>query len=147
MLIRPKWSIASEVRRFAVMISPFSGPAPTLLNEGEPGKNCNCAGEPGQRRPPRHRADPFERRQWTRKNGEQTGEEECVKCEEDGQREPRVREKIRSCALITAPNACIAPATRMKGKNQIAFMRTTPFCPCHRETVGAQWEVRPDIFT
>ena len=112
---QPKWSMAMEVNRFAVINRPLKAPAPTLSTKSRPANTATAPAMPpsaphhGTRATSARVGSGVGRSRNTNRNTRATGTNDTVAASQGFTRAPR------SCALSTTPTAWSEPATRMNG--------------------------------
>ena len=130
MFIKPKWSMASEVRRFAVIISPLTGPAPILSMRARPAKTATAPVSPASGAHHGMALIPSMVGSGRGRTAKRPAKKNALSVKRTVKASQGFVSETRNCALMTAPNACSAPATMIKGVNQIGLMR--PLLACLR---------------
>src|ERR1700722_17015617 len=112
---QPNLSMTSDIRTLAVIVSPANGPAPTLLTNTKPATTANAPTKPPSGA--HHGIEVIPARVGKGRGWHRTRQARNATI---GRKETRLAshgfvKALRNALFIGGPQACNAPATRMRG--------------------------------
>src|SRR5579875_901482 len=114
--------MAREVKRFDVMISPLTGPAPILSISASPAKTAAAPVSPASGAHQGMVLIPSMVGKGRGRRMKRLAKKKAFSVKRTAKESHGFVSEIRNCALMTAPNAWSAPAAMMKGVNQNGLM-------------------------